>query len=134
MLNVKRAPAQRESPRILVVDDEDMILRLMKRYFQRAGYEVDLARERDQAEALLEERRYDLVIADLGVTRFHESEGLDIVELGRRPGFESKLIVLTGDGRRTVEAACLQRGADLFLTKPQPLARLGEAVSGLLES
>ncbi|MDX1632102.1 MAG: response regulator [Thermoanaerobaculia bacterium] len=134
MLNTKRQQPSVERPRILVVDDEDMILRLMERFFQKSGYEVDLARERNQAETLLENHRYDLVVTDLGVTDFHEPGGLEILELGRRPESEPKLIILTGDGRPEVERECLGRGAHLFLSKPQPLDQLGQAVSGLLEN
>ena len=55
-------------PRMLVVDDEEPILFAMREYFSTCGYEVDCARELEEAEALISNVQYALVIADMRLT------------------------------------------------------------------
>src|ERR1044072_1338289 len=72
-----RMDAGRE--RILIVDDEYLIVTAMRRYFEGLGYEVDAAHELEEAQALLANRNYALVICDLRLTGIGGVEGLQIV-------------------------------------------------------
>ena len=65
--------------RILVVDDEEPIVFAMSEYFTLKGYEVDTAREIEEAEALISQWHYDVVIADLRLTGTQGIEGLEIL-------------------------------------------------------
>ena len=69
---------------ILLLDDEEAILLPTAKYFRGLGCTVDMAREPEEAEALISHRRYDLVILDLRVTRFGGAEGLEVVRLRTR--------------------------------------------------
>jgi DNA-binding response OmpR family regulator len=64
---------QRE--RILIVDDEELIVLAMRRYFEGLGYVVDSAYELEEAQAMLANVPYDLVIADLRLTGIGGVEG-----------------------------------------------------------
>ncbi|MEY5032270.1 MAG: Alkaline phosphatase synthesis transcriptional regulatory protein PhoP, partial [Planctomycetota bacterium] len=56
---------QQNAARILVVDDEAHIVQVVALKFRNAGLEVDTAGDGDEALAMLEGGRYDLVVTDL---------------------------------------------------------------------
>ncbi|MEA2600717.1 MAG: hypothetical protein QOF89_1709 [Acidobacteriota bacterium] len=122
------------SARILVVDDEESILSAIREYFGPLGYEVDCARELEEAEALLAHVRYALLIADLRLTGSQSAEGLELVRFARERSPWTRIILLTGYGSVEVETEALGRGVDAFLQKPQPLAHLADIASELMRA
>jgi DNA-binding response OmpR family regulator len=118
-------------PRLLVVDDEEPILSAIHEYFVPLGYDVDCARELEEAEALLAHIRYALVIADLRLTGVHGSEGLELIRFVRERSPWTRIIVLTGFGSTEIELEAIGRGVDAFLQKPQPLADLAAIAANL---
>ncbi|HEU4763218.1 MAG TPA: ATPase, T2SS/T4P/T4SS family [Gemmatimonadales bacterium] len=103
--------------RILLVDDEDHLRRLLRDLLEREGYEVVEAR--DGAEALEQVDRHGphVVLLDLNLP------GMDgysvLAHLRSRPATESlPIVVLTAKGDEDNEVRVLQAGADDFLTKP----------------
>lgn len=120
-------------PRILIVDDEEPILFAISEYFETLGYEVDCARELEEAEALLSHVHYRLLIADLRLSGIHSNEGLELIRFARERSPWTRIIVLTGYGSPDLEVDALARGVDAFLHKPQPLAGLAEIAACLTE-
>ncbi len=118
--------------RLLLVDDEEGILVGMKSYFKLAGYDVDCAREREEAEALLTHVQYDCAIVDLCLNAAHGADGLDVVAYARKRCPSTRLIVLTAYGPPATEAEVRRLEADVFLRKPKPMAELGQVVAGLV--
>ena len=118
--------------RILIVDDESAILFAIRSYFSRCGYEVDCARELEEAEALLENRKYDIVIADLRLTGSGGREGLEVLRFFRQRSPESPIVMLTAFGSPELEMEAVELGANAFLQKPKPLAELADIVFNLL--
>lgn len=118
--------------RILTVDDENSILFAIRSYFTTCGYEVDCARELEEAEALLANRRYDIVIADLRLTGSSGREGLDVVRFLRERAPDSPIIMLTAYGSPEIESEAVELGASAFVQKPKPLAELADIVFNLL--
>ena len=104
----------------------------MREYFATMGYEVDCARETQEAEALLAENRYDLAILDLRLSGTSGAEGLDVIESVRALSPQTRIILLTAYGSREIEAEARRRGADAFLHKPKPLAEVAKIASGLM--
>jgi DNA-binding response OmpR family regulator len=100
--------------RILVVDDEPRITRLVRDYLERAGFAVSVAR--DGAEALLRARteRPDLVVLDLGLP---ELDGLDVTRSLRRDS-ATPIIILTARDDEADRIVGLELGADDYVTKP----------------
>jgi DNA-binding response OmpR family regulator len=121
------------SKRLLIVDDEESIRFAVKRYFTRTGFEVDCARELEEAEALAAHTSYRVVIADLSLTDSGSTEGLEIVRFMRRSCPEARVIILTAHGSPSVEREAYKRGADAFLHKPKRLPELARIVEQLLE-
>ena len=109
----------REGPsrRILVVDDEPAITKLLRRVLEGEGHEVVVAADGQAALDRLSERRPDLVILDLDMPRLG---GFEVCRrLKAAP--ETRLLpvlVLTGTGAAGTRLRAWGLGADEFLTKP----------------
>jgi DNA-binding response OmpR family regulator len=101
-------------PRILVVDDEPKIVRLVRDYLEHAGFGVIVAR--DGREALMRARAEhpDLVVLDLGLPGI---DGLDVTRALRHDS-GVPLIMLTARDSETDRVLGLEHGADDYLTKP----------------
>jgi DNA-binding response OmpR family regulator len=109
-----RPSTMRPMPRILVVDDEPKIMRLVRDYLEHGGFEVTVAR--DGPEALMRARTEhpDLVVLDLGLPGL---DGLDVTRTLRRDS-AVPLIMLTARDTETDKVLGLELGADDYLTKP----------------
>jgi two-component system response regulator RegA len=117
--------------RLLVVDDEALISFAMRRYFRGLGCDVDCAAELPEAERLLRERCYDVVIADLRLSGLGSTEGLDVLVATRDRCPDARSILLTSYGSPEIEAAAHASGAAAMILKPLALPRLAELVAGL---
>ena len=105
------APAK---PRIiLVVDDDDMIRRLVRTVLEADDYDVVEARNGDIALEMASQAHPVVVLLDIMMP------GIDGVEVCRRLDHESvKVVILTARDDPALETACIEAGADAFLTKP----------------
>lgn len=111
--------------RILVVDDQEDICRLLLRSLALEGFEVAAARSGREALALVEREPPDLIVLDLAMP---EMDGLETLRGIRARGGNSKVVVLTayGTAQRLREATAL--GVSEFLGKPFDLDRLIKVV------
>ena len=121
-------PPTDHSTRVLVVDDDHQIRNLLNRYLSSLGCSVATAEELEEAIALIENRRYDVVVTDLGLTRLGRSEGVDVITRARYRWPGLRIVVLTGSNDPEIRAACFEGGADAFLVKPPSLEELGRLV------
>jgi DNA-binding response OmpR family regulator len=114
--------------RILVVDDEPAIVRLVRATLQVDGYAVLAADRGEQALPLLENERPDLVILDLMMP------GMDGFETLRRIRSRSKVpvIMLTARAGDADTLKGLQSGADDYVTKPFNPDELAARVAAVL--
>ena len=109
---------------LLLLDDEEAILLPTAAYFRGLGFTVDMAREPEEAEALVHHGRYDLAILDLRVSQYGGTEGLDVLREIRRCDRATIVIVLSAYISAEVEAEGRALGASAVLRKPQPLPDL----------
>ncbi len=102
------------SARILVVDDDPQIRRVLRVTLTGQGYEVDDARSGDAALEKLRESRVDLVLLDANMP------GLDGLETCRaiREQSDVAIIMLTVRDDEADKVAALDAGADDYVTKP----------------
>src|SRR5438445_7966040 len=114
--------------RILVVDDEDKLRRVIELHLISAGYEVEKARSAEEALRLVD--RADMVITDL---RLPSMDGLQLLSLIRRQNAHAPVVVMTAFG--TVENAveAMKSGATDCLLKPFSLDHLTAVVGKALE-
>jgi DNA-binding NtrC family response regulator len=122
------------STKLLVVDDEESICSSMSEYFSQHGFKVDTAREIHEAEGLIKETDYGVIIQDLRLGLARRQDGIDIIKLVHTRNPETRIVVLTSYGSPEVEAEARRAGADAFLRKPKPLSQVAQVVQGLIES
>jgi DNA-binding NtrC family response regulator len=114
--------------RILLVDDEPSILEAIGLYLQGPGVEILNASELEEAEALIERKNIDLVIADLKLTGVFGLECFQLLTFVRETAPQSAVILLTAFGTPEIEAEAYRRGARYFFHKPVPMDTLAAAV------
>jgi two-component system alkaline phosphatase synthesis response regulator PhoP len=100
--------------RILVVDDELSLRRLMRLYLTRAGFTVDEASTGNEAVAALRRGGIDLAIVDVMLP---EIDGFEVVRQARRNS-SIPIILLTARGEEASRVAGLELGADDYVVKP----------------
>ena len=99
---------------ILVVDDEARIVKLVRDYLERAGFDVLAAHDGDMALALARREQPDLIVLDLMLP------GVDGLDVCRRLRQESgvPIIMLTARVEEADRIVGLELGADDYVTKP----------------
>ena len=100
---------------ILVVDDDVSLRRVMKMQLEEAGYEVALAADSIEGQAILNERRPKLVITDL---RMPGAGGMDLLRSVREEHPETTVIMITAFGSVETAVEAMKAGAYDYVTKP----------------
>ena len=113
---------------ILVVDDEDSILKVVEYALTQADYEVHTAIDADTAEAALAQVRPDLVILDVMLPG---RSGLDIAR-DLRARSNVPIIMLSAKGDEVDRILGLEFGADDYVTKPFSPRELVSRVKAIL--
>ena len=106
--------------RILVVDDEPQITRMLRASLQSSGYEVLVANNGADAYKHLLAERPDLIITDLAMP---EMNGLELTQAVRRVA-QTPIIVLSVRANDQMKVTALDEGADDYLTKPFSMPEL----------
>jgi len=118
-----------ERCRVLVVDDDPNVLRVMKRGLVYAGYGVDEADSGETALAAARERAPDLVILDVMLPGL---DGLEVCRRLRTASPQLPILLLTARDRVPDRVAGLDAGADDYLVKPFAFDELLARVRALL--
>ncbi len=106
--------------RILVVDDERQITRMLRASLQSSGYTVSIANDGLEAFRVFEKERPDLIITDLAMPQM---TGLELTQAIRRLA-PTPIIVLSVRDSDLMKVQALDEGADDYLTKPFSMAEL----------
>ena len=106
--------------RILVVDDERQITRMLRASLQSSGYEVLTAANGIEGLEKFETGRPDLIITDLAMP---EMNGLELTQAVRRLD-QTPIIVLSVRDTDVMKVKALDEGADDYLTKPFSMPEL----------
>jgi len=105
------------SKRVLIADDEPNIVMSLEFLMQRAGYEVQVAANGEDALRMATDHHPDLMLLDVMLPKM---SGYEVCQKVRAdPDCEAvKIIMLTAKGRDTEVAKGLAIGADAYVTKP----------------
>ena len=115
--------------RILVVDDEPHVRRLLRQSMEHNGYLVEEASDGQQAIKSIDEHDYSLIIADIVMP---ERDGLEVIMHARRRQPASKIIAISSPGNQLYLTSAQGLGASRVFAKPFKLAEINEAAVELL--
>ena len=101
--------------RLLIVDDDRMLLRSMRQWLAQLGYQVEEASSASEAIAWLSKRAFDLVLVDV---RLEDGDGFEVLRFVRRHYPTVATVLMTGYGTVEMAIEALRAGAFDFLTKP----------------
>jgi two-component system, OmpR family, phosphate regulon response regulator OmpR len=99
---------------ILVVDDDDRLRDLLKRYLAREGHDVTTAKDSAHARRLMQTMSFDLIVLDVMMPG---EDGLSLLK-GIRQEIDTPVILLTARGQPAERIEGLKLGADDYLAKP----------------
>jgi signal transduction histidine kinase/ActR/RegA family two-component response regulator len=128
----KRQPvvAQRDSGalRVLIVDDDDAVRRVLKRHISRLGHVAVEVASGELALESLQAARYDLLCTDLGMPAM---SGWELIERARGHAPHLATLLITGWGDQIDPDEARARGADAVIAKPFDTTRLQEVIDEL---
>jgi two-component system response regulator MprA len=116
-------------PRVLVVEDDPDLLRLLRRGLEEEGFEVGQASRGTDAISLAEADPPDLLVVDIGLP---DADGRDVCQAIRSRGIESPVLFLTAREQMVDRLAGFSAGGDDYLTKPFEFAELIARLRALL--
>jgi DNA-binding response OmpR family regulator len=115
--------------RILVVEDDRAVASFVKKGLESEQYAVDVTGDGEDAEKLVGEVDYDLVILDLVLPKI---DGLEVLKQIRSRKPSPPVLILSGRSRVEDRVKGLDLGADDYLTKPFSFSELSARVRALL--
>lgn len=101
--------------KILIIEDEESIRRLMRYDLQSAGYEVDSANDGESGYELALSNNYEIILVDWMLPK---KDGLSIIRDLRFNGNTSIIIMLTAKNEETDVLDSFEAGADDYISKP----------------
>jgi len=121
---------QKQSKRILLVDDDPEIVESMKLALEAKGYRILVARDGNQGLAMAEREDPDLVILDMMMPR--RSGFLVLERLRRTRRIPVRVIMITANEGSRHKAYAEMLGVDDYIRKPFAMDRLLDSVGRLL--
>ena len=103
------------SQKVLVVDDEQSIVTLLKYNIEQAGYQVIVAYDGVQALEKVNEEKPDLVVLDVMLP---EMDGIEVCKTIRSDKNQVPILMLTAKDDEFDRVLGLELGADDYMTKP----------------
>jgi len=116
--------------KILVVDDEPSILRLLREALTQWGYQVTPASSAREALEALRTELYDAAIADI---RMPEMDGLELLRAIKKHDDSIEVVIMTGYPTITSAVEALKEGAYDYLSKPLILDELRHLMARVTE-
>jgi len=115
--------------RLLIVDDDEALLRFLQRSFRAAGWDAQGANDGERARELADQNDYDLVILDLNLPK---ADGLEVLKHIRAVRATLPVIALTSRSEIADRVKALDLGADDYVSKPFAFAELSARSRALM--
>jgi DNA-binding response OmpR family regulator len=117
-------------PRILIVEDERLLLKTLADALREKGYRIETAVSAAEAETQLFPRGdFDLVVLDI---RLPDRSGIEVLQRMRSAGQGTRVVAMTAFGSNGLTQELQRLKVDIFLKKPFDLSRMLESVADLV--
>lgn len=114
-----------DHPRVLVVDDDDALLRIHARALVNRGYTVQTAADGATAVAALENGSFDVILSDIDMPGM---SGLELLDRARARDLDVPVLLITGNPSVHTAIRALEQGALRYLVKPVELHAIVKVV------
>lgn len=114
---------------VLIVDDDEAVLTMLRKVMKSSGIESDAARSGGEAIELAARGHYDLMLLDINMPGM---DGFEVIQTLRGRGLKLPIIVVSGRKEDYDALYGLDIGADDYLTKPFNPVTLGAKVKALI--
>jgi DNA-binding response OmpR family regulator len=114
--------------KVLVIDDEKLIVKGIKFSLEQDGMEVDTAYDGESALKSMEETEYDIVLLDLMLPNM---DGLDVCQ-SIREFSDVPIMIITAKGEDMDKIMGLEYGADDYITKPFNILEVKARIKAIL--
>lgn len=114
---------------VLIVDDDEAVLTMLRKVMKSSGIESDAARSGGEAIKLAGRGHYDLMLLDINMPGM---DGFEVIQTLRGRGLKLPIIVVSGRKEDYDALYGLDIGADDYLTKPFNPVTLGAKVKALI--
>ena len=111
--------------KVLLVDDEQGYLRVLKKRMVRRNFEVTAAASGSEAVGILRGADFDAAVVDL---KMEDMDGIEVLNIFKKMVPEMPVIILTGHGSERAARQGMDQGAYDYLTKPCQLEDLLEKI------
>jgi DNA-binding NtrC family response regulator len=101
--------------RVLLIDDEERILKIIKTVLRKEGYEVDTAKSKSQAIEKINTENYNLILSDYIL---EDGTGMEILEYFRKKDLITPFIIITAYGSINGAVEAVKKGANHYIPKP----------------
>lgn len=115
--------------KILLIDDEVIVLEMLRRMVATAGHEAEVSCDGGHAIERIRTDSFDLIISDL---RMSPVDGMTVLAATRKAQPDTPVIMLTAYGSDEARAEAEELGVTAFLTKPVRLHYLLDAIEAAL--
>ncbi len=118
-----------QTARILLVDDDEGIRRMLRTFLQRLGYTVEIAVDGQDAADCMASQTFNLVISDMIMPN---RSGLQLLAEVKREAPWLPVIIITGMPEVDAAVECMKHGAFDYITKPFDFEKIREVVKRAL--
>ena len=115
--------------RILLVDDDELLMETLAHQLIQQRYAVDIAIDGSTAEAFVNLFSYDLIVLDMLLP---DTDGTSLCKKLRRQGITQPILILTAKDNHTDKVSALDAGADDYVVKPFDFKELCARIRALL--
>jgi ATP-dependent Lon protease len=119
-----------KNPRILIVDDESIVVRNLEHMLKKEGYSIATAGSGEEAFQRLEDFDFDVVITDLKMPKI---SGTDVLEKAKHKYPDTQVIMITGFASVDTAVDAIKKGAFHYIAKPFKLEDVRSVVKKALE-
>ena len=117
--------SSRSHGRILVVDDDELLVRALVRTLSAVGYEVATAADGRKAAELISDTEFDVIVSDLDMPLMN---GIQLLQTVRQRDLDVPVVLMTGNPDLKTAVQAVAHGALQYLIKPVSIEEIGKVV------